>query len=149
MVADVCARDFDAGRFDAVVMAEVLEHLHAPRRALANVRMALEPGGRLILTVPFLLGLHNRPRDYFRPTRYGLELLLADFRDVTIAERNSWAEAIVVLLVRHHREREPRSLALAVPLMALAVAVLPAAWALGRLAPTDSFTTGYVVSARR
>lgn len=53
------------------------------------------------------------------------------------------------LLDAHARRGGLRVALAAVPLMALAVAVLPAAWALGSLTPTHSFTTGYVVSTRR
>ena len=37
---------------DAVVMADVLEHLHDPAAALRNVRDALSPGGHAFISVP-------------------------------------------------------------------------------------------------
>jgi glycosyltransferase involved in cell wall biosynthesis len=48
------ARDFEAlaGRFDTVVCLNVLEHVPDEARALANLRHALEPCGRVILLVP-------------------------------------------------------------------------------------------------
>jgi 2-polyprenyl-3-methyl-5-hydroxy-6-metoxy-1,4-benzoquinol methylase len=42
-----------AGRFDAVVSTEVVEHLLLPRMLLQSARAALQPGGLLILTTPF------------------------------------------------------------------------------------------------
>jgi 2-polyprenyl-3-methyl-5-hydroxy-6-metoxy-1,4-benzoquinol methylase len=39
-------------RFDAVVLADVLEHLDEPAQLLADCRRLLAPGGRLLLTVP-------------------------------------------------------------------------------------------------
>lgn len=39
-------------RFDVVICTEVLEHLEAPGRALANLLQTIDPGGSLILTVP-------------------------------------------------------------------------------------------------
>jgi glycosyltransferase involved in cell wall biosynthesis len=40
------------GRFDTVICLNVLEHVRDPLVALANMRAALAPGGRLILYVP-------------------------------------------------------------------------------------------------
>jgi SAM-dependent methyltransferase len=54
---DLCAADglrlpFADGRFDLVVCAEVLEHVLADGRALAEVRRVLRPGGDLVVSVP-------------------------------------------------------------------------------------------------
>ena len=149
VVGDLCTHDFGGRRFDAVVMSEVLEHVHTPQDALRNVRGALREGGRLILTVPFLFPLHNRPRDYYRFTRYGLEFLLGDFRNVEVHERNSWAEAVNVLLVRHYKEADRPSQLLSPLLISLAYAARPLAALLGRLAPNDFMTTGYNVTAQK
>jgi|HubBroStandDraft_3_1064219.scaffolds.fasta_scaffold14002_3 glycosyltransferase involved in cell wall biosynthesis len=47
------------GRFDTVVCLNVLEHVRDPLTALANMRLALAPGGRLILYVPQGPGLYS------------------------------------------------------------------------------------------
>jgi glycosyltransferase involved in cell wall biosynthesis len=41
-----------AGQFDTVVCLNVLEHVSDPLRALSNIRLALAPGGRVVLYVP-------------------------------------------------------------------------------------------------
>jgi 2-polyprenyl-3-methyl-5-hydroxy-6-metoxy-1,4-benzoquinol methylase len=38
--------------FDAVVLADVIEHLFDPRATLAEIRRVLKPGGRLLLLTP-------------------------------------------------------------------------------------------------
>ncbi|HEX3871200.1 MAG TPA: class I SAM-dependent methyltransferase, partial [Pirellulales bacterium] len=38
--------------YDVVVCEQVLEHLHHPERALADISRVLRPGGRLVLGVP-------------------------------------------------------------------------------------------------
>jgi SAM-dependent methyltransferase len=47
------ALPFPSATFDAVVMAEVLEHLPQDFQALGEVRRVVKEGGSLILTVPF------------------------------------------------------------------------------------------------
>ena len=44
---------FPPGSFDAVVMAEVLEHLQEDFNALQNIRRVLKEDGVLVLTVPY------------------------------------------------------------------------------------------------
>jgi SAM-dependent methyltransferase len=53
---------FRAGAFDAVVFAEVVEHLppHAVPAVLRDIARVLAPGGRLLLTTPNLASWMNR-----------------------------------------------------------------------------------------
>lgn len=147
MVGDVQDFDFGGRVFDAVVMAEVLEHVREPGLAVKAVHGALKPGGVLILSVPFLFPIHDRPDDYYRFTRYGLEWLLRDFAEVAVSARNSWAEALNVVFVRLIKEKNP-GLRLAGPLIILFAALLhPVALVLGRLVKTDFATSGYVARA--
>jgi SAM-dependent methyltransferase len=50
--ADGYLLPFAAESFDAVLMADVIEHLEAPDRCLAEVRRVLAPNGRLLVTTP-------------------------------------------------------------------------------------------------
>jgi SAM-dependent methyltransferase len=61
---------------DTVLSLEVLEHLPAPGRCVAEMARVLKPGGRLLLTVPFLQPLHQLPHDFRRYTPRGLRELL-------------------------------------------------------------------------
>ncbi|MFQ5765520.1 MAG: class I SAM-dependent methyltransferase, partial [Rhodospirillales bacterium] len=147
MVGDIVDFDFGGRAFDVVVMAEVLEHVRQPDRAIKAVHGILKPGGSLILSAPFVFPIHDRPDDYYRFTRYGLEWLLGDFSEVAISERNSWAEALNVVFVRLIKEKS-RGLRLAAPLIvALAAVFQPFAMVLGRLVKTDFATSGYVARA--
>jgi Methylase involved in ubiquinone/menaquinone biosynthesis len=77
IVADV--RDMDSvnsDTFDVLLCSQVLEHISEPDKAIKEMARVLRPGGRLVLTVPFLGRLHEEPFDYFRFTKYGLESLL-------------------------------------------------------------------------
>jgi len=51
-----------AGAFDAVVAAEVLEHVVDTDHLLAEIARVLRPGGALVVTTPNLASLENRVR---------------------------------------------------------------------------------------
>lgn len=150
MVGDICKVDFKDCEFDVVVMSEVLEHVQSPQEALANVHASLKEDGKLVLTVPFILPIHERPYDYYRFTRYGLEFLLNNFKDVQVSERNSYFEAIDVLWARlwQGNTRSARIAALfVVPLVIVVKA--PISYFLGLIVDNDTMTTGYVVTAKK
>jgi SAM-dependent methyltransferase len=72
------ALPFPDGTFDTVVSFEVLEHVPDSRGMVAELQRVLKPGGRLILSTPFLWGEHCQPHDYFRFTVFGLRRLFED-----------------------------------------------------------------------
>ena len=61
---------------DTVLSLEVLEHLPEPERCVSEMSRVLKPGGRLLLTVPFVQPLHQLPFDFRRYTPRGLTELL-------------------------------------------------------------------------
>lgn len=63
---------FSDASFDTVVLLDVLEHLPAAMRAIAEANRVLRPGGVLIVQVPFLYPLHDEPFDFTRWTCHGL-----------------------------------------------------------------------------
>ena len=149
-VGDICSYDFESQQFDVVVMSEVLEHVHAPHLALENVHTVLKENGRLILTTPFAFPLHDRPHDYFRFTKYGLQHLCRHFSTVTIKERNSYFEAIDVLWLRLWREQQKKARLISYIIIPLIYFVKrPFTWLLTKTIPADGLTTGYVVLAKK
>jgi SAM-dependent methyltransferase len=79
---------------DTVVMTDVLEHLRAPHRALAESARILRSGGHLVLGVPFLYPIHEAPHDHWRFTRWSLATLIEDagLRIVSLEETGGWPE---------------------------------------------------------
>lgn len=77
---DVDAEDIPAeeGTYDTVLMFNLLEHLARGGHALAESRRVLREDGVLIGVVPFLVGVHEDPRDYVRYAHDGLAALLQD-----------------------------------------------------------------------
>ena len=148
IVGDICTHEFDECSFDVIVICEVLEHVHSPHLAVQTLFRTLDFGGKLILSTPFILPIHEAPRDFYRFTRYGLEFLLREFEEVTIRPRNSYFEAIDVLWMRTVQSTFRRTRALSY-LMAPLVYFLfrPFTLLLTRLAYSDEMTTGYNVTA--
>lgn len=66
--------------FDTIILSDVLEHLFRPQTALSEIRRMLRPGGKLLMSVPFLYSLHEKPYDYFRYTQFGLERMADEAR---------------------------------------------------------------------
>ncbi|MHC1740430.1 MAG: methyltransferase domain-containing protein [Anaerolineaceae bacterium] len=58
--------------FDAVVLMNVLEHVFENRGLIKNISKIIKPGGKVIITVPFLLKVHQAPFDFSRYTPYYL-----------------------------------------------------------------------------
>jgi SAM-dependent methyltransferase len=75
VVFDAAAMPFADASVDVVLALEVLEHMPHPRSLLCESARVLRPEGRLIVTVPFMFGIHDF-RDYYRYTPSGLEVML-------------------------------------------------------------------------
>jgi len=60
------------GVYDAVVLTQVLEHVHNPLETLMEINRVLKPGGILLLSVPLNGPLHGEPFHFFQFTHYGL-----------------------------------------------------------------------------
>lgn len=77
---DLCAPLTVDRRFDVVICEQVLEHVIDPVAAAANLRGLCAPGGRVVVSTPFLIRIHELPmfgmRDYWRFTPHGLQRLL-------------------------------------------------------------------------
>lgn len=146
--ADICVWS-NPGAYDFIFISEVLEHVSDPRQALLNLHASLRPGGRLVLSTPFMFPIHEAPYDYFRYTRHGLAMLLQPFSQVSIAERNSWAEALLVLLSRTIMSDNERLRLSSVVFVPLAYLLYPLAWLTGRFLGSEFFTTGYVATASK
>jgi len=72
---DALALPLAGDSFDVVLLLDVLEHIEDAGELLAQIQRVLKPGGRLLMSVPFLYPIHDAPRDFLRPTRYGLDYL--------------------------------------------------------------------------
>jgi SAM-dependent methyltransferase len=67
---------FADASFDSVLCNQVLEHVFNPDEFLGEMMRVLKPGGKLLLTVPFVWDEHEQPYDYARYSSFGLRALL-------------------------------------------------------------------------
>ena len=63
-----------------VLNLESLEHLPYPQKAIDEIHRVLRPNGLLILTTVMHFKIHRTPKDYWRFTPDGMELLLRWFK---------------------------------------------------------------------
>lgn len=66
------------GVCDVAILSNVLEHVYEPQVLLREVYRVLKPGGVVLLVVPFMIKLHQKPYDFFRYTNFALERMFGD-----------------------------------------------------------------------
>lgn len=77
--ADICSiADIDKieGKYDVILLFEVLEHVSNPFIALQNLRGKIKNDGTLYITTPFNFRIHGPLPDNWRFTIHGLNQLL-------------------------------------------------------------------------
>jgi SAM-dependent methyltransferase len=77
---------YEKESFDSVLAFNLLEHVYHYNFLLSEIRRVLTPGGRVIGAVPFLVGYHADPRDFFRYTSDALRIIFqeAGFENIEI-----------------------------------------------------------------
>ncbi|WP_199560162.1 class I SAM-dependent methyltransferase [Sphingomonas psychrotolerans] len=68
---------FDDASFETVLCNQVLEHVFNPEEFVREIARVLKPGGKLLLTVPFVWDEHEQPYDFARYSSFGLRDLLS------------------------------------------------------------------------
>lgn len=71
---------------NTVILCNVLEHIYHYEHLLEEIHRTMKEGGELIGFVPWWVGYHPDPRDYFRYTHEALALIFKDtgFSDARI-----------------------------------------------------------------
>lgn len=144
---------------DTVVILEVVEHLRYPLNAFHEISRVLQPGGRVLLSIPFLYPIHDAPHDFQRLTAHGLErdMQLAGLRVEELKPSIGSAEtaslicciAMAGMCAEALRNRKPGLLLIPFVLIAIPAFNLLARL-LGLLLPSwDAVTAGYRLVASK
>jgi SAM-dependent methyltransferase len=99
---------FDPAMFDTILLTDVLEHIARPDELWREMTRVLRPGGKVIVTVPFLYPIHEEPHDYHRYTGYKLRHFCeAVGLFVIYLEPYGGALEVILDLVAKHLYRHP------------------------------------------
>jgi SAM-dependent methyltransferase len=94
---------FDAGRFDAVISADVLCHRAVePNRALGELRRVLRPGGRLVVNLPayhWLMSAHDHRVHNVRRFTAGRTVTLLRHAGFTKVRTRYWNGLLLPLMI--------------------------------------------------
>jgi SAM-dependent methyltransferase len=145
---------------DVVLAMEIMEHVPEPARFLAEAARVLKPGGRLVLSVPFMEPLHEEPRDFYRFTPYGVARLLDQhgFAPRSINRKGGWWSVVLGSFVSqalYDTANPPRfdgsrgTTIAGVLVTPLCAAVQLLGYVMDLVAPGRRYTLGYVVVAER
>lgn len=152
---DICADSLRlpvrTSSVDTVVSNQVIEHVKSPELFVKEATRILKPDGILIITAPQLWCLHEKPHDYYRFTRYALEMLceMNRLKVILLEERYGAFAAIaqmfalmVYLPNSHQRWRTHLSRLLFGPAQTIGVV-------LDKMFFNPDLTLGYVLVARK
>ena len=67
---------FEDDSFSHIFCSEVLEHVEDPLSLIKEMHRVLAPGGKMLVTVPFIWPVHEAPYDFYRYTKWGIESVL-------------------------------------------------------------------------
>jgi ubiquinone/menaquinone biosynthesis C-methylase UbiE len=163
-VCDITAIPVEAASFDAILCAEVLEHLPDPLKAVAEFARVLRPGGRMILTAPLGSGVHQEPYHYYGGfTEFWYQKFLPElgFEQVSVTANDGSFMTFAQESVRFVRATLPGRLGMSLPAeivwapvwligaLWLGVVIPLACRVLDRFDRERRFTVGYHVLARR
>jgi SAM-dependent methyltransferase len=88
--------DIPASSFDTILTSSVLEHIWDHGTFWDEMVRTLRPGGKVIVIVPFVYGLHEEPHDYFRWSRHALARACEE-RGLKVSELDPYGGGLDVL----------------------------------------------------
>ena len=98
VVADAHFLPFDDESFDCILAIEVMEHLEYPKSFMDEAYRVLNREGSFFATIPFMFHEHGDPSDYWRPTRFTLEILYKKFSNIKIVPQGNRFHVILDLI---------------------------------------------------
>ena len=149
IVMDATDLKFEDEKFDAIFLMEVLEHVVKPQKAIDEIYRTLKIDGIFVMSSPYIFGIHDKPYDFYRYTKYGLTYLLKNFKDVKIIPRNNYIHTVIVLIARLMKADLKRDKIMGAILFCFILIIYPLLWLLSKSIKSDDITTGYFVIAKK
>ena len=146
---------FPDSSFDGALCSQVFEHVFWPQSFVAEIHRVLKPGGRLVLTVPFVWDEHEQPNDFARYSSFGLQSVLREAGfEIVSNEKTSDDFRCVTQLTSGWIYKATRSKSRFLNLLAQLILIAPInlmGGALAHLLPKnpDLFLDNIVVAQRR
>jgi len=111
---------------DVILCTELWEHCQNAGDVLIEAFRVLRPGGKILLTVPFLWNLHLVPYDEFRYTPFSLRRLLeqAGFCSVDLKALGTWDASLAQMLGIWYQQRPLKKRYLYFPFVKNAIKIL-------------------------
>ncbi|MEZ4739742.1 MAG: class I SAM-dependent methyltransferase [Flavobacteriales bacterium] len=66
---------FSDGQFDSVLMSDMIVHITRPANLMNEINRVLKPGGKVVLTSPFIYWMGEYPHEYYHPSEFALRHL--------------------------------------------------------------------------
>ena len=151
--ADAVSLPLSDKSIDTVLLLDVLEHLKEPERCMKEISRILNPGGNLILQVPFVYPVHDKPLDFRRWTTFGLHQL-AQNNGFTVKNEKCYGQpletaamlfniAFSKMIINCYNNKNPLVvLILFAPVLVPLTNIL--AWFISFITPKDDMMPGYI-----
>lgn len=143
---------FRSRSYDHVVSFQVLEHHPEPEKMISEMSRVTREGGTLILSAPFIWGLHEEPHDYMRFTHYALVRMLNKYGYTVrnVRTQGSICSLLITLVTGYCIEIASINRFLYVCMALLYPLLLLIAYAsimLDRIFPSGTYHINYVITA--
>ena len=94
---------FASSGFDTIILSDVLEHIRKPEHLFLEMARILAPGGRILMSVPFLYQIHEGPYDYYRYTEFALRHFaeMSGLEVVVLRPLGGSPEVLADMLAKH------------------------------------------------
>lgn len=89
---------FKSNLFNHVVAFQVLEHHQDPEKMFSEIFRVVKKAGYVLITVPFIGGIHGEPDDYQRYTKYGLMVRVKKYGEVVIIKEQGSVFSVISTL---------------------------------------------------
>lgn len=97
---------FKDQKFDWIFSSEVFEHIFNLEEVMKELNRVLIPGGKMLITVPFVWNEHEIPYDNIRYTSFGIKYLFEEngFEIIEIKKSTLFFEAIIQMFIEYIRK---------------------------------------------